>query len=189
MEKFYNLDDQKVNIYHGFEHCKRFNKSPFDTILETENEASDLMYKLIKKNEEKEEEKEEEEENNEEEELKNCENEENEYKKCSNDKHKDIEAFLYCQECKIYMCNKCDKIHSELCTNHHQYKLGKDINDIFTGLCKEKNHSLKLDYFCENHNTLCCAACLCKIKGKGYGKHNKCNVFFNKRIKDKKKNN
>ena len=166
MEKFYNLNEQNVNIYHGFENCKRFNNSPFYNILKNEKEASDLLYKLIKndkdKKEEEDEEKEnneeeedEEEKNNEEEELKKCENEDNDIKKCSNDKHKDIEAFIYCQECKIYMCSKCDKIHSELCTNHHQYELGKDFNDIFTGLCKKENHSLKLDYFCENHNTLC----------------------------------
>jgi len=47
---------------------------------------------------------------------------------------------------------------------------------------------LKLEYHCKKHNVLCCAACICKIKAKGYGNHNRCNVHFIKDIKEKKKN-
>ena len=42
-------------------------------------------------------------------------------KKCSLDEHKDLDAIYYCQECKISMCNKCDKIHSNLLKHHHKY--------------------------------------------------------------------
>ena len=51
---------------------------------------------------------------------------------------------IYCQECKISMCNKCEKIHPLICIYHHIYKLDKNINEIFTGFCKEKNHKTEL---------------------------------------------
>ena len=42
-----------------------------------------------------------------------------EKKNCSLKEHCEIEAISYCKECNIYMCNKCEKIHSGLCQNHH----------------------------------------------------------------------
>ena len=68
-------------------------------------------------------------------------------KKCSLDEHKEIDAILYCQECKINMCNACQKVHSKLLKNHHLYPLDKDIQEIFTGLCTKKNHSLELEFY------------------------------------------
>ena len=50
-------------------------------------------------------------------------------KKCSIVDHKEIDAINYCQECKIYMCNKCDKFHSALFKVHHLISLEKNIND------------------------------------------------------------
>ena len=49
--------------------------------------------------------------------------------------HKEIDALSFCGECKIYMCNKCDKFHSEMFQNHKSIKLekGKDISVLFTG--------------------------------------------------------
>ena len=66
------------------------------------------------------------------------------------------------------MFHKCEKLHSELFSNHHQIKIekDKDINEIFTGLCKEENHYIELKYFCKTHNKLCCAECITKFKGK-----------------------
>ena len=113
--------------------------------------------------------------------------EEVKFKQCSLLEHKDTEAINYCQECKIFMCNKCEKHHSELFKNHHQYTLDKNTTNIFTGLCKEKNHSNKLEYFCNNHNQLCCVACIAKIKGKGNGKHKDCDICFIEKIKKNKK--
>ena len=69
---------------------------------------------------------------------------ENDKNKCSLDEHSNIEAIIYCQECKISMCNKCEKIHPLICIYHHIYKLDKNINEIFTGFCKEKNHKTEL---------------------------------------------
>ncbi len=107
--------------------------------------------KIEEEEEEEEEEKEEEENNN----KKN--EEENTKKKCSFKEHSEVDAEIYCQDCKIYMCNKCQSHHSQLFNSHHSYSLDKkDV--IFTGMCKEKNHSMTLDYFCKNHNQLCCAA-------------------------------
>ena len=49
-------------------------------------------------------------------------------KKCSSEYHKENDAISFCQECKIYMCNKCEKYHSELFQRHHQFKLDKEMN-------------------------------------------------------------
>ena len=111
-----------------------------------------------------------------------------EEKKCSSAKHKEAKAINYCPECKIYMCNKCDIHHSELFLNHHPVKLDKDINFIFTGFCKEKNHLDKLEYFCKTHNKLVCASCIAKIKKNGKGEHHDCEIYLNKDIKEEKKN-
>ena len=109
-------------------------------------------------------------------------------RKCLFKDHKDIDATSYCQECKIYMCNKCSNYHQGLLSKHHQYNLDKDLKDIFIDICKEENHPLKLEYYCKNHNQLCCVACIAKIEGKGYGKHNNCEICFIENIKDEKKN-
>ena len=110
-------------------------------------------------------------------------------KKCSLLEHKEIDAIVYCQECKILMCNKCDNNHSSLFKYHHKYKLDNiDIKDIFTGFCKEENHLEKLEFFCKNHNTLCCSSCLCKIKKKNKGQHHDCEICEIEEIKDEKKN-
>ena len=109
-------------------------------------------------------------------------------KKCSLKDHSEIDAISFCQICKIYMCNKCDKIHSGLYTEHHAYNISEDIKDLFTGLCKEEDHNNKLDLFCKTHNQLCCSSCLCKIKGNGIGQHNNCDACFIQEIESEKKN-
>ena len=110
-------------------------------------------------------------------------------RKCSLKQHSEVDAISHCQQCKIYMCNKCEKAHSELCQNHIPYSLYKEINNIFTGICKIENHSVDLEYFCKNHNQLCCAACITKIKGNNNGQHTDCNVCHIEKIKDEKSNN
>ena len=84
------------------------------------------------------------------------------------------------------MCNKCNNIHNELCPNHEHHN--KNLTENISLICKEENHFEELNYFCKNHNTLCCCACLCKIKGKGNGQHTDCDVRFIEDIKDLKKN-
>ena len=113
---------------------------------------------------------------------------ENKKKKCSSLEHIEADAISYCQQCKIYMCNKCENIHLKLCPNHCPYNLNKEIDEIFTGICKETNHINELEYFCKTHNKLCCVACISKIKGKGNGQHSDCDICFIEEIKEQKKN-
>ena len=110
-------------------------------------------------------------------------------KKCSNIEHQEINAILYCSECKIFMCNRCEKSHSDLFKNSHQNKIIKDLNteEIFTGICSEENHTNELIYFCKDHNTLCCAECITKIKAKNNGQHKDCNVCIIEDIEQDKK--
>ena len=110
--------------------------------------------------------------------------------KCSSLNHKDVDALSYCGECKIYMCNKCDKFHSEMFQNHNSIKLekGNDVRESFTGFCKEKSHKDELQYFCKKHNILCCAKCITKLKGKENGKHSDCDICFIEDIENTKRN-
>jgi len=112
----------------------------------------------------------------------------NKKKKCSFIEHKEIDAINYCAECKRYLCNKCTNHHNGFLENHLLYKIDKDIEDIFTGFCKEESHNNKLEYLCKTHNKLCCGACLCKIKDEINGQHNDCDVCKIKDIKDEKQN-
>ena len=108
--------------------------------------------------------------------------------KCSFIDHNQVDACSFCQECKVYMCNKCSNYHNGLFKNHHQYILKQDFNDIFIGLCKEENHYLKLEYYCKNHDILCCDSCIIKLKAKGKGQHKDCDICFVEDIKEEKKN-
>ena len=107
--------------------------------------------------------------------------------KCSSEEHKEINAISFCPECRIYMCNKCENIHSSFFKNHQFYKLNKE-EEIFTGYCQEKNHPNKLEYFCKDHNQLCCSTCIAKLNEKGDGQHKDCNVCSIEKIKEEKKN-
>jgi len=109
-------------------------------------------------------------------------------KYCTSKGHENKEALNFCDECKIYICKTCENMHSQLLPNHNIYSLKEDINQIFTGICKEKNHSGKLKYFCENHNILCCAECITPIKDNENGKHKDCDIFLIEEIKKEKKN-
>ena len=113
---------------------------------------------------------------------------ENQKKKCTYKEHKEIEAIVYCRECKIYMCNKCEQFHSNLFQNHKSFNLDKDkdISNLFTGFCMEEKHYNELEYFCKNHNQLCCAACIAKIKLNEYGKHKDCDIYLLEDIKNEK---
>ena len=105
-------------------------------------------------------------------------------KKCSNKKHSDIDAIKYCFYCNMYLCNKCSAFHSEYLENHKLYNLDKNVEDIFTGICKESNHKEYLKFYCKSHNKLICAACLSKIKGNEYGQHFDCDVCLIEEIKN-----
>ena len=111
-----------------------------------------------------------------------------ENKKCTSESHEEINAISFCSECKIYMCNKCDKIHSNLIKNHHTYNLNENVNEIFTGICKEEKHNIEIEFFCKTHNLLCCSSCITKIKDDYHGKHTDCEVCLITNIKEEKRN-
>ena len=108
--------------------------------------------------------------------------------KCTSKNHEKIKAIYFCQICKIYICKNCEISHSNLCPNHNLYELNKDIKEIFTGFCQKEKHNEELEYFCKTHNEICCASCLCVIKGKGKGQHSSCDICFIEDIKEDKKN-
>ena len=108
-------------------------------------------------------------------------------KKCSLSKHSEVDAVYYCQECKKYFCNKCQNFHSEMFMDHKIINLNK-LDEVFIDKCKEDNHNDKLEFLCKDHNILCCACCITKIKEEGYGQHFDCNVYHIKKIKDEKRN-
>ena len=86
------------------------------------------------------------------------------------------------------MCNKCFEYHSKLFENHFLIKNDQDNPDIFTGYCNEKNHFEVLEFFCKNHNKLCCSSCICRMKSEKYGEHKDCDICFTNDIKEEKKN-
>ena len=109
--------------------------------------------------------------------------------KCNFKEHKEIDAIIYCNECRINMCNKCSLYHKGLFENHYLINLNNEnIENIFTGFCQELNHPNKLNYFCKSHNKLCCANCIVKIVQKGDGQHKDCDVCTIEDISEEKKN-
>lgn len=101
--------------------------------------------------------------------------------KCSLKKHEEIDAISFCEDCNKNMCQKCHYHHLELFENHYLRLLNK-----FTGICQEENHSDSLDYFCKDHNKLCCASCISKTQSKGNGLHKDCNYCKIEEIKEEK---
>ena len=107
--------------------------------------------------------------------------------KCSSIKHIEINANSYCPECKKYFCNKCLNFHTEMFEDHKAINLNQK-NEIFIDKCKEENHNDKLEFYCKEHNILCCVGCISKIKEKGYGQHFDCSITLIENIKDEKRN-
>ena len=107
---------------------------------------------------------------------------------CSSEDHLEIESSCYCMKCQVYMCKKCELFHSKLLKNHKNFISYNNENkeNIFNGYCREKDHQMKLEFFCKNHNQLCCAACIAKIKKDEIGKHKDCNVCIIEDIKEEK---
>ena len=112
-----------------------------------------------------------------------------EIKKCSSKNHEEINANSFCPKCSIYMCNKCEKIHEDLLQSHISYNLTINEKELFTDICKEKNHNYYLQFFCKTHNQLCCSSCITKIKDQDFGQHRDCEVCLIKEIKEEKKKN
>ena len=108
-------------------------------------------------------------------------------KKCSSKNHEKFDAIIYCQNCNIYLCNKCSKIHSEWFQTHVVYNLNKEKEEIFNNYCQEKYHSNILEFYCKTHNVLCCSSCISIINNEKYGQHSDCDVCSIEEIREVKK--
>ena len=112
--------------------------------------------------------------------------------KCNSKKHEDINAVVFCKDCNKFLCNKCKNFHSDLFDNHKLTPINNnnsEQNDVFTGFCTEEGHLEKLEFYCKNHNKLCCSSCIIKIQKNGKGMHSNCEICNNEDIKDNKKEN
>ena len=107
---------------------------------------------------------------------------------CSSTEHEKINAINYCSKCEIFMCNKCEILHSKLLKNHQKINLDNNKFEIFNGLCQENGHQKELEFFCKNHNQLCCSVCISKIKKNDIGKHGNCDIVLIEEIKEEKIN-
>ena len=112
---------------------------------------------------------------------------ENIKKFCSFKNHNEVESISFCSRCQIYMCNKCLNHHENIFEIHPVIKINELKNEIFTGYCQEENHINKLEFFCKNHNQLCCVSCICKISKNGKGQHKDCDICCIEDIKKEKK--
>jgi len=64
-------------------------------------------------------------------------------KKFSSKDHGEIDAIIYCDECKVNMCKNCINFHSKLLPNHNVYSINEEMKGIFAGYCNEENHGIK----------------------------------------------
>jgi len=106
--------------------------------------------------------------------------------KCSSKIHQELNATSYCQDCRLYLCEICQKNHQEL-YNYNHININENQTEIFTGICKEKNHINNLDFFCKTHNKLCCIACISIINKNGYGQHKYCDICIIEEVQEEKK--
>ena len=58
---------------------------------------------------------------------------------CSSEEHNAINAMIYCQNCNVYMCNKCEMFHAKLCKNHKTFKLEKITKIYLRDFAKKKD--------------------------------------------------
>ena len=113
----------------------------------------------------------------------------NQKKTCSFQGHEKIPSNIYCISCNVYMCQKCESFHSKLLPGHKIYNIDKtNLDDINQEICNQEKHNLEFQYFCKNHNILCCAKCITKIKNKENGLHKDCDIYTIEEIKEEKIN-
>ncbi|XP_052246087.1 uncharacterized protein LOC127854942 [Dreissena polymorpha] len=79
---------------------------------------------------------------------------------------KKIEAECYCAKCDKLYCDKCIPLHKQLFTAHEVHgkgelsvwPLGQKARSILEKCKRHKDE--KVNFFCANHNQLCCSTCL-----------------------------
>ena len=63
--------------------------------------------------------------------------ENNAHIKCSSKKHQELNATSYCQDCRLYKCEKCLQIHQDL-YNHSQININENRQKYLQGYAKKK---------------------------------------------------
>ncbi|CAG2197881.1 unnamed protein product [Mytilus edulis] len=73
-------------------------------------------------------------------------------------------AFQWCTECEEALCSECTEAHKvqKMSQSHHLVEIGKIPNKINLSYNCSKHQQLPFDYFCVDHDVICCKECLPK---------------------------
>ena len=71
-------------------------------------------------------------------------------------------AFQWCTECEESLCSECTEAHKvqKMSRSHHLVEIGKIPNKINLSYNCSKHQQLPYDYFCVDHDLICCKECL-----------------------------
>ncbi|XP_076113691.1 uncharacterized protein LOC143081939 [Mytilus galloprovincialis] len=74
-------------------------------------------------------------------------------------------AFQWCTECEEALCSECTEAHKvqKMSRSHHLVEIGKIPNKIDLSYNCSKHQHLPFDYFCVDHDVICCKECLPKV--------------------------
>ena len=76
-----------------------------------------------------------------------------------------VSAEFYCTDCSEYFCNYCARAHRKSKISRHHKLLDrlempkKKLTTVQEKFCSKHNGKL-IEYFCENHEQLCCSVCV-----------------------------
>ena len=104
--------------------------------------------------------------------------------KCSLENHSNKAAKVFCQDCKILMCEECNEKHLGICKLHNYHQLDKISNDK----CKNAKHISEINFFCKSHNRLCNTKCNIYPKNNIYGQESICEIFLLNNIEEEQRN-
>ncbi|XP_052066381.1 uncharacterized protein LOC127706030 [Mytilus californianus] len=70
-------------------------------------------------------------------------------------------AFQWCTECEEALCSECTEAHKvqKMSRNHHLVEIGKIPEKIDLSYNCSKHQHLPFDYFCVDHDVICCKEC------------------------------
>jgi len=103
--------------------------------------------------------------------------------KCSLEKHSNKAAKVFCQDCKILMCEECNEAHLDICKIHHYQQIGKSSNDK----CKDAQNIKEIIFFCKTHDRLCNTKCNAHPKNGINGQKFDCEIFLLNNIEEEKR--
>ncbi|CAC5366280.1 unnamed protein product [Mytilus coruscus] len=71
-------------------------------------------------------------------------------------------ALKWCTECEEALCSECTEAHKvqKMSRSHHLVEIGKIPNKIDLSCNCSKHQPLTFDYFCVDHDVICCKECL-----------------------------